>query len=250
MPLAIRDRSSGFMDYGPDYIAPVQSVSAGIHFVAGGVAGAVAWRTRELRAGLSGPVKAASRAFWGSALLLFFSSGMYHALPRGSASNRLFHRLDHVGVMAVFVALVVCLVCWHRQQRGSTLLQQRLFWSASLVMGSGVLAKLFLFEQLLGWPGLLFYIALFSLAGFYAAREVRHEGARATRALWLGIAGLLLFSLAERMQFPNLWPGVFGPHELLHVASSGWVISLALYFNRRSPRAADSAPAELIRQGS
>jgi hemolysin III len=149
-----------------------------------------------------------------SLITCFLGSWLYHSvnLPIESVEVDFCARLDYMGIFLLIAGTTtpVVLVVMHGWWRLGMLLG---IWTMA---GTGILIRalavplpdevstaLYIF---MGWTGILCYFEL--------ARRVSH---RQVRPLWVG--GLLysIGAVLNTVQWPQLWPGVFGPHELFHV---------------------------------
>ncbi|GAC1449772.1 MAG: hemolysin III family protein [Isosphaeraceae bacterium] len=143
-------------------------------------------------------------------------STLYHGVRVGNDGLELFDRLDHVGIHLLIAGSYTPLA-WNLLRghwRWGTLLA---VWSSTLVGSGLLLANIRLPGPLqtceymaLGWGALLCYCEM--------ARVISH---RAMRPLVLGGVFYSIGALLNLMEWPNLWPGVFGPHEMFHL----WVMA-------------------------
>ena len=146
----------------------------------------------------------------------YLGSMLYHGVRLGEDSLDLFDRLDHVGIH-VLIAGSYTPIAWNLMRgrwRWGTL---SAVWLTTLV-GSGLLlanvrlpVPLATCEYLaMGWGALLVY--------FEVARVVSH---RSMLPLLIGGIFYSIGALLNLAQWPVLWPGVFGPHEMFHL----WVMA-------------------------
>jgi hemolysin III len=151
-----------------------------------------------------------------SLVLLYASSAAYHAVPADRpALLEFFHRLDlsmiHVLIAGTCTPLVVLLT---GRLRAVLLL---LVWGVAC---AGVLAR-----WLLPLPpyslGLALYIASALLGLAPLALLGRVIGP--TGLAWLLGGGVVYAAggLCQALRWPVVWPGVIGPHEVLHLCDMG-----------------------------
>jgi channel protein (hemolysin III family) len=149
-----------------------------------------------------------------SAVFLLVVSGLYHLCPPETSSRMVLWRLDHC---AIFILIAGTFTPVHGIlfKGASRWVPMVLIWSASLA-GIGFSA-LFLDHNhqwialacyiSLGWMGAIAVIAMWRLYGFSFVAPLVFGGTAYT-----------LGAILEPLQWPTLIPGVFGPHELWHVA--------------------------------
>ncbi len=157
-----------------------------------------------------------SLAIFGVTLVAcYLGSMLYHGLRLEKESIDLFDRLDHIGIH-LLIAGSYTPVAWNLMRgnwRWGTLTA---VWLTTLV-SSGLLLwnvrpplPLATCEYLaLGWGALFVY--------FEVARVVTHKS---MRPLVLGGILYSIGALLNLMRWPELWPGVFGSHEMFHL----WVM--------------------------
>ena len=142
----------------------------------------------------------------------YLGSMLYHGVRLEEKSIDFFDRLDHIGIHLLIAGSYTPLA-WNLMRgawRWGTL---SAVWLTTLI-GSGLLLAnirlplpLATCEYLaLGWGALLVY--------FEVARVVSH---RSMRPLVVGGILYSVGALLNLMQWPVLWPGIFGSHELFHL---------------------------------
>lgn len=202
---------------------------------------AAVWATARLWVNTTGvPARRVSvLVFALSSLLLFLASGVYHAAfePWKSALRRVDHAAIYVLIAGTFTPVVAHL------NRG---------WFRAVVLSSvwgfaalGVALKLFFFGVVAEWVDTGLYLAM---GWFGVVPAVPYAFARMWGVLgWMVLGGACytVGALCELVRWPTLVPGVFGPHEVFHVAvlgGSAAFLSLILRHvaPRPEPRAATS----------
>jgi hemolysin III len=170
-------------------------------------AAALMWR---LSAGQ--PRHAGMGCFGASLVLLYVVSGLYHAVPADQPRLiEFFRRLDlsliHILIAATCTPALLLLP--DRWRVGML----ALVWSVALV---GVLSK-----WLLPSPPNPLTVALYAAAGAVGLPSlVALAPIIGWRALGWLLGGALVYGLGgtcEALRWPVVWPGVIGPHEILHL---------------------------------
>lgn len=146
-------------------------------------------------------------------------STLYHAVRLDPGGIDFFERMDHVGIHLLIAGSYTPLA-WNLLRgpwRWGTLTA---VWTATLFGCVLLLANVRLPAPLrtceylaMGWGSLLCY--------FEMARVISH---RAMRPLVIGGVLYSVGAVLNLVQWPVLWPGVFGAHEMFHL----WVIAGSL----------------------
>jgi channel protein (hemolysin III family) len=87
-------------------------------------------------------------------------------------------------------------------------------WAAAV---AGVTLKSVFFDDLAEWLGLLFYLGMGWLGVVSGAELWRRHGGRFVRPLLGGGLAYTVGGVLEFLNWPQLVPGVIGPHEMFHV---------------------------------
>lgn len=155
----------------------------------------------------------ASFAVYGAAMvLLYTSSGLYHALRLSERGTRRMRRLDHIMIYLLIAGTYtpVCLVPL-RGPWGFGLLAT--VWTLAL---AGIVCKLFWLEAP-RWLSTALYLGLgwLALVAVYPLVKGLPWGGLA----WLGLGGLCysLGAVVYAIKRPDPWPGRFGFHEIWHL---------------------------------
>jgi hemolysin III len=147
-----------------------------------------------------------------SLAVCYAGSTLFHAVRLAPGWLYWFDTLDHIGILTL-IAGSYTPVAWN-------LLHGRLKWGTLVCawlaagVGTGLLLVCGLFSMFwstlfylaMGWGAVFCYIAL--------ARAHSH------RTVFPLLLGGILYSLGAVMNlthWPDLWPGVFGPHEMFHL---------------------------------
>jgi hemolysin III len=152
-------------------------------------------------------------SIYGSAMvLLYTSSGLYHALRLGERGARALRRLDHIMIYLLIAGTYtpLCLVplrgAWGWSLIGSV-------WGVALM---GVVLKLAWLEAP-RWVSTLIYLVMGWAA--LAAIAPLVQSMPAGGLAWLGLGGLFYSAGAViyALKRPDPWPGRFGFHEIWHL---------------------------------
>jgi hemolysin III len=159
------------------------------------------------------PAKQASLVIYGTALTLLFTvSALYHRVGWSPTWRAVWRRIDHANIFVVIAAtytpvavnvldgwmrVTVLLTIWLAALAGATLMAARI----ELPRAAMVVAYV-----AVGWVALIIVPSLYTRLGMTGVA--------------LLFAGGLLYSLgaiAYAFRRPNLWPRVFGYHEVFHL---------------------------------
>jgi len=154
-----------------------------------------------------------------SAVFLLTMSGLFHLLPRGSASRDFAQRLDHA---AIFTLIAGTFTAGHG-------LFFRGFWRSGMIvivwtLGiAGLAVKVVLFEVISEGVGLALYLTMGWLGALAMVKLALNRDFHPALQLFVGGVVYTAGALAEFAGGESwaLIPGVIGPHELFHVAVLG-----------------------------
>jgi hemolysin III len=164
-----------------------------------------------------------SLAVYGVSLVMLFAvSAMYHRGPWSVRTRRVWGRLDHatifvaiagtytpvvVNVLSGWQSILLLTVIWVLAGSGAAIA------ATAIPMPRGVTVVLYI---AVGWTVVLFFPAL--------ADRIHGSG-----LLVLAIGGALYSAgaIVYALQWPRLWPRVFGFHEAFHVLV---IVASAVYF--------------------
>jgi hemolysin III len=142
----------------------------------------------------------------------YAGSTLYHGVRLSPSAIDSFDELDHIGIF-VLIAGSYTPIAWNLMQgwwKWGTLTFAWFFGTVGtvLILTTGVLPLFWstLFYLAMGWGALLCYFEL--------TRILSH------RSLFPLLLGGLLYSVGALLNligWPEIWPGVFGPHEVFHV---------------------------------
>ena len=194
----------------PGFHEPFASLS---HLLAAGVFAVLGVRLVRRARGDARRVAAFS-IFAFTTVLLLSMSGVFHLLDEGTSARNVLGRLDKAAIFALIA--------------GTHTPVQTLFFRG--LARWGVLAAMWLlaacgitlfsvfYHALPPGLGTGTYIAMGWLAGLAGIQVWRREGTAGVRLLLLGGLFYSLGAILLGLDWPTLLPGIFGPHELWHVA--------------------------------
>lgn len=196
------------------FIRRLREPFSGLSHLAGGLLAAVGLAALLVMAVVAGSAERAVAlgVYGGSLVALYAASALYHLLPVSEAATARLRKLDHAMIFVLIAGTYtpVCLLALEGVWRWGLLAT---VWTLAL---GGVLLKL----RRVGsypWLTVTLYLGLgwMSVAALPAlARALPAEG-----VVWI-LAGGLVYSagaIVYAARRPDLFPGVFGHHELWHL---------------------------------
>lgn len=187
-------------------------VSCWTHLLGAGVA--LIAGVRLVRRGRGSAARVAALvAFVFGAVFMFSMSGTYHLLDREGAGRAVLQRLDHAAIFAMIAGTFTGL-------HGAALRGPwrwgfiALLWALA---ATAITLKTVFFEGTPEALGLALYLGMGWL-GVVSWIKLRHlAGGRIGRLLLQGGAAYSAGAILEYARWPDLLPGVVGPHELFHL---------------------------------
>lgn len=194
-------------------------VSCWTHLLASGVA-LVAGVFLIRRSRGSAARVAAVTAFVACAVFMFAMSGVYHLLDRDGAGRAVLQRLDHAGIFAMIAGTFTGLhgAAFRGPWRWAFIL---LLW---VLAATGITLKTIFFESTSEALGLTLYLSMGWL-GAVSWFVIRRRAPAVARLILIGGAAYTAGALIEFARWPDLIPGVIGPHEIFHfgvIAGVAW----------------------------
>ena len=186
-------------------------ISAALHI--GGAAAAVIGAIVLLASGASGPAATlALMIYGGSLVLLFLSSGIYHALIESPRVIEALRKLDHSAIYVLIAGSYTpfCVLAFSGFWRWGFL---AVIWTLALI---GIVTKLFIIDAP-RWVTAGIYVCM----GWLSILAVR-EMMTALPGVSLGwlLAGGVIYTIGALIYITrrlDIRPGVFGFHEVWHV---------------------------------
>ncbi len=156
------------------------------------------------------------------AIFMFSMSGVYHLLEQGGTPRYVLQHLDHAAIWVMIAGTFtpVHIILFAGWRRWGIL---TLVWTAAI---TGIVLKTIFFDDFPEWLGLIFYLALGWLGIVSGTMLAKQTGWYEIRFLGYGGIAYSLGALFEYFQPPFFIPGIFGPHEVFHVA-----IIFGVYFH-------------------
>lgn len=157
-----------------------------------------------------------------SAVALLAVSGAYHATTLGTVERALLQRVDHAVIFMLIAGTYTPVVMDHFGGRLRSILLG-LVWGAAV---GGATIKVALFDSIGVWLGLSGYLTLGWAALLGSAVLARLTGFRALLPLVWGGVAYSVGGLVDSLEWPVIYEGVLGPHELFHM---GVLLGLAIH---------------------
>jgi channel protein (hemolysin III family) len=189
-----------------------EPVSAWTHLIASGVGLVLGiWTIRRARG--NGSRVAAVSLFVFGVIFSMAMSGVYHLLEPGGAPRAVFQRLDHAAIWTIIVGTFTAI----------HVLLFRGFWGwgvASILWtlaATAISLGTVFFEDMPEWLSLTLYISVGWFGAVSTVRVMRTTDWRTSRLIVLGGVAYTVGAVADFARWPELIPGVVGPHELFHL---------------------------------
>ena len=191
-------------------------VSCWTHLLAAGVA-LVAGVLLVRRGRGSAARVAALVGFVFGAVFMFSMSGTYHLLDRAGPGRAVLQRLDHAAIFAMIAGTFTGLhgVVFRGPWRWGFIAS---VWALA---ATGITLKTIFFEGTSEALGLSLYLGMGWLGVVSWFRLRREAGGRIGRLVVQGGAAYSIGAILEFAGWPDLIPGVIGPHELFHFCVIG-----------------------------
>jgi channel protein (hemolysin III family) len=193
----------------PGFTHPVSSLT---HLLGAGIFALLAiplWRRCPTRS-----CRCTTAIFSLTVVFLLSMSGVYHLLGTDGTAHRVLQRLDHAAIFALIAGSFTPLQLGFFHSGWARWGVLLLVWSLTT---TGIVLKVIFFDAIPEWLGLTLYLGLGWIGlGSGIALAHRH-GFSFIRPLVYGGLAYTLGGIADFSQWPELIPGVLGPHELLHV---------------------------------
>ena len=213
----------------PGFTHPVSSLT---HLIGAGVFALLAiplWR----RCGGENLCRWTTAVFSFTVVLLLSMSGVYHLLSSQGTAHEVMERLDHAAIFALiagsFTPLQPIFFCSPFGRWGVLLL----VWTLAV---SGIVLKVIFFDSIPELLGLSFYLGLGWLGLASGIALGRRFGLRFISPLLTGGLAYTIGAIADFARWPILWPGVIGPHELMHLGVLTGIACFWWFFFSRIPQ--------------
>jgi channel protein (hemolysin III family) len=168
-----------------------------------------------IRRGKESSIRIVSLAiFSSSCVLLLLTSAVYHLLDTSGTAHAVFQRLDHAAIFLVIAGTFTPIHC--------ILFNGFLRWGFLLIVWilaiSGLVLKTVFFTTIPEWLGLSFYLGLGWMGLFMGYKLWQRYGFAFIRPLVIGGICYTVGAIIEYQHKLIIIPGIFGPHEILHIA--------------------------------
>lgn len=149
-----------------------------------------------------------------SCVLLLSLSGVYHLLAPESAGREVLKRLDHAAIFGLIAGSFtpVHAILFRGAWRWGMLAG---IWGAAI---AGLTIKTVNFGATPEWVGLLMFLGLGWMGVISVAALARRYGLGFVLPLIWGGLAYTAGAVAEFLRWPQLVPGIVGPHEIFHLA--------------------------------
>ncbi len=149
-----------------------------------------------------------------TSVLLLSMSGVFHMLEEGSVGRNVLGRLDQAAIFGLIAGTHTPVqgLFFRGIARWGVL---ALIW---LVAATGITLFSVFYHSLPTGLGTTVYLIMGWIAGVSGIVVWRRQG---TARVWRLIVGGVVYSIGAlflALDWPTLWPGVLGPHELWHIA--------------------------------
>ncbi len=148
------------------------------------------------------------------AVAMFSMSGVYHLVGEGHPAREALRRLDHAAIWLQIAGTFtpIHVVFFRGRWRWWPL---TIVWAGAFL---GIALKLLFFGAVPEGPGLALYLGLGWFGVISAGQLVRERGFAMIAPVFLGGVWYSTGAILELTRWPTLVDGVFGPHQLFHVA--------------------------------
>jgi channel protein (hemolysin III family) len=149
-----------------------------------------------------------------SCVLLLSLSGAYHLLAPETAGREVLKRLDHAAIFGLIAGSFtpVHAILFRGAWRWGMLAG---IWGAAI---AGLTLKTVNFAATPEWAGLLMFLGLGWMGAISVVALARRYGLGFVLPLIWGGLAYTAGAVAEFLRWPQLLPGIVGPHEIFHVA--------------------------------
>lgn len=146
-------------------------------------------------------------------MFLFSMSGVYHLLQPDLTPRMVFQRLDHAAIWVLIAGTFtpVHMILFRGAWRWGVLFS---VWTIAV---TGMVLEVVFFTSIPHWLGIGFYLALGWVGVLTSWRFHKTFADKSIRLLWQGGLYYSIGAVFELAGWPELVPGVVGPHEIFHV---------------------------------
>lgn len=148
------------------------------------------------------------------ALVFQFSmSGVYHLLDHETTGRAVLQRIDHSAIWFLIAGTFTPIhsLLFRGAWRWGFL---SIIWTISI---TGLVLEVIFFHSIPSWMSLIFYLSLGWFGAFTGMKYIKDYGFEEAKPLIKGGVAYSIGGILEYTQWPIIWPGVIGPHEVFHV---------------------------------
>ena len=149
-----------------------------------------------------------------SSVFLLSMSGVFHLLSEGGTARAVLQRLDHAGIFLLIAGTFtpVHAILFKGWGRWGML---ALVWVTAI---TAITLKTIFFADISESLGLAFFIGLGWIGAVSGMLLYRRYGYEFIKPLVFGALAYTIGAVLEYLRFPEMIPGVMGPHEIFHIA--------------------------------
>ena len=194
----------------PGFSHPVSSI---VHLVGAGVFFALTFVLLSCARGDTGRLVTLG-IFSFACVFMLSISGVYHLLSPYGVPHLVFQRIDHAAIFVAIAGTFTPLewILFPGLRRWVMLI---LVWVLAI---TGLTLKVIFFANLPEWAGLGMYLGLGWIGVISAIGVWRKYGTVLLKPLICGGLAYTAGAILDLIRWPEIIPGVIGPHELLHFA--------------------------------
>jgi len=148
-----------------------------------------------------------------SYLFLLSMSGIFHSLSEADPERLIFQRLDHAGIFFLIAGTFtpVHTILFKGFWRWGMLL---LIWSIAI---TSMILKVIYFDSIGNGVGLAMFLGAGWVGAISGILLYRRYGFNFMKSLLYGAFAYTIGAVLEFLNWPNLYPGYIGPHEIFHI---------------------------------
>ena len=146
-------------------------------------------------------------------VFLFTMSGVYHLLEKGFTANYVLKILDYTGIFGLIAGTFtpLHLILFRGVHRWPVLI---IVWTLAI---TGLVLTAIFFEEIPHWVSLSIFLFL-GWIGLYTMWRIYHvHSKKLVRYIILGGVFYTIGAVIEFLSWPELLPGIVGPHEIFHI---------------------------------
>lgn len=152
-----------------------------------------------------------------SLVFLFSMSGVYHLLDHGGVARDVLRRLDHAGIWVLIAGTFtpIHVILFRGAWRWLILL---VVWTIAI---NGLVLEVIFFKSFPEWLILSLFLGLGWMGTVTGYRFRASFHGESLRLLLFGGVFYSVGAVIDHVNWPVVWPGVLGPHEIFHTLVVG-----------------------------